>query len=182
MWLFCLVNCLTAIGLAVLVFVLIRKYAPKDKAVFAPLASLAIFVAVMLAWPVYQTYQENFDYYGYQGFADFWRTPLQYPYDMVIIDSFDTGHLSVWQNNSVLSNITRYTQYQQWVIGERLERNRNPNDMAEINWFIFDCQTGQATIFTDEQSYLTALQQHGIPQELPLFTIRENWEVYWENY
>ena len=43
-------------------------------------------------------------FYSYQGFRDWWRIPLRYPYQIRIIDSFESGTLEKYDPASLIAD------------------------------------------------------------------------------
>ena len=43
-------------------------------------------------------------FYSYQGYRDWWRIPLDYPYQITVIDNFANGNLEKYDSSSLIAN------------------------------------------------------------------------------
>ncbi len=44
---------------------------------------------------------EKADFYNYCGYRDWWRFPLKYPYQMLMIDTFDVGNFEKYNGGDI---------------------------------------------------------------------------------
>ena len=101
---------------------------------------------------------EKADFYNYTGYRDWWRFPLKYPYQMLIIDTFDVGTFEKYNggdirdpNNSSEGIITVSALIQQ---DDRVIF-RLPEDEFYGNGYlyaVFYYDSGQLLQFKDEAS------------------------------
>ncbi len=141
------------------------------KLIYAIVFSILFPVFICVIALGYEIYSSTFDYWGYEGAYDFWRMPLEEPYELNMIDSLDQASINIW-NGSMdveISNITKYDKKDHLVAGD-----------CRSGWFLFNCTTGKVKHFTTEESLKTACaKEHFSPIQLK--SIQENWDLYWNN-
>ena len=137
-----------------------------------------------LFWAFVFVHEQNAskDYWNYDGAYDWYRMPLEYPYELQMIDVIDEASIGVFAHaagsvSKDISDIRRYYKQGPLVLGQ-CDRLRW-DDSAKPSWFIFDCNTGHAQIFSTKDEYLSSIKKHGFEREPALLTVRENWDRYW---
>jgi hypothetical protein len=143
------------------------------------LVGVGVFLLVIFSVYGYWIYRAN-DFYGYGGDFDFYRIPLDYPYEMVMIDVTDCGHIGEWQDTGIIvAGVTHYHKRDNIIVG-RISSNCFPAD--EFGWFSFDTTTGIAVEYRDEQEYYQTLKGLGFNEAPELLTLDENAGLYWDSY
>lgn len=120
------------------------------------------------------------EFFTYEGYWDWWRIPLVFPYSLEAIDSLDNcATLSRYKGGRVEDpntsaeelpySIMRYTYDAHWLLLQ-LEGGKE--------WGLFDFTTGQFQSFHSEQALFAKAQQVGFTGEMHLQTIREGHDRY----
>ncbi|MHC4704124.1 MAG: hypothetical protein ACYTFQ_26485 [Planctomycetota bacterium] len=124
------------------------------------------------------------DYWKYPGAYDWYRMPLEYPYELHMIDDINDAGLRSWAEedgtlSEDISGIRRYHKQGNLVFGQYVSRriDRPPH----TSWFTFDCNTGHVEKFLEKEDYLESIRMLGFEKEPNLLTVRENWEKYWSS-
>ena len=143
------------------------------------LVGIGTFFFLMCGVFGYQVYREN-DFYGYGGDFDYWRTPLDYPYEITMIDVTDCGHITRWKDGGfIVAGITHYHKQDNIIVGKS-SSTCFPHEKSE--WFSFDTTTGIATEYETKAEYQQALKELGFSEEPELLTLEENVRLYWDKY
>ncbi len=143
------------------------------------LAGVSAFLFVIFGVYGYWVYREN-DFYGYGGDFDFYRIPLDYPYEMAMIDVTDCGYIGKWQDpGTILAGVTHYHKQDNIIVGQ-ISSNCYPANGS--GWFSFDTTTGIAIKYRNEQEYDQALKGLGFDEAPELLTLDENAGLYWDSY
>ncbi len=117
----------------------------------------------------------TYDYENYGGDFDYYRIPLDYPYQLSMIDEIDCASITVWKNDnhSIVKGITHYHKQENIVVG-KISADCFLADKSA--WFSFDTTTGIAIKYETEEEYHQALKELGFNEEPTLPMIRENGE------
>ena len=108
---------------------------------------------------------EKADFYNYMGYRDWYRFPLKYPYQMEMIDTFDTGIFGKYIGGDIrdpnkpvegILTISALIQRDDCVIFRLplagapgvADRNRPPGS----RYAVFRYDSGQLRFFADEES------------------------------
>lgn len=138
-----------------------------------------LFVPTICGLGLYLSYKDEGDYWEYQGAFDFWRMPLEEPYELVMIDVTDEAAISEWQDGTnIVSGIRKYEKRGHLVAGYY---EREFFNSKESGWFLFDCASGRAEKFGTEQSLTETCATRGFSPPIQMKTIHENWTLYWKN-
>ncbi|MEN6335537.1 MAG: hypothetical protein ABFE01_14905 [Phycisphaerales bacterium] len=139
-----------------------------------------LFVPSTCIFLLFLSFAGSDDYWNYRGAFDYWRMPLEPPYELVMIDVPDDASIQKWDNSdgpAIIWDIVKYEKRGSLIAGF-CEDDRGLRQPA---WFLFDCQTGTVSTFVDEQSLNNACTQDGFPLPLAMRSIRENWDSYWKD-
>ncbi len=118
------------------------------------------------------------DYWNYEGAFDYYRMPLEPPYQLSMTDTLDDAGIFKWKERSgIVWNITKYEKRGPLIAGFREEERTS----REPPWFLFDCRNGKAFKFVDEKSLNRACAENGFAPPLTMRSIRENWDSYWKD-
>lgn len=124
----------------------------------------------------YVIYTPN-DYYNYAGDFDFYRMPLDYPYELSMIDMIDCAGISRWKEDKLLvAGISHYYKRDNLIVGKISAECFAVDTSA---WFSFDTKTGRVEEYKTEEEFRRALKELGFDQEPELRTIQENWDLFW---
>jgi hypothetical protein len=139
----------------------------------------AIFVPAMCATGIYLAEKDTDDYWKSQGVWDYWRMPLEEPYQLSMVDTMNYAAITKWKNGvHIVSGISKYEKRGKLVAGFC---EKNQFRRYEEKWFIFDCVSGSAEEFKSEEEFLQACEIHGFSQPINMKTIEEYWDLYWED-
>lgn len=126
---------------------------------------------------------DSTDYWKYNGSMDYFRMPLEPPYELVMVDIIDNASIQIWQDSSggQLWDITCYEKRGALMFGETSKDHfASERPPEEKEWFIFDLSNGDKILFQNEDEFVAALHDKGIV-EFNLKTVQQNWNEYWEN-
>jgi hypothetical protein len=116
----------------------------------------------------------DYDHYG--GDFDYYRMPLDYPYELSTIDTIECANISKWQEDKLLvTGITHYRKRDNIIVG-KISEECFLSDRTE--WFSFDTKTGRVVRYDSEEEFRKALQALGFDEAPELLTIQENWSLY----
>ena len=154
---------------------------------FAAKSLLSLFFAVLLLFLVLATtccleLRLSKDYWNYPGAYDWYRMPLEYPYELRMIDDINDARLDSWAKedgtpSEDVLDIRRYYKQGNLVVGQCVSQRMD--SPPQTSWFTFDCSTGQAEKFIEREDYLESIRVLGFKKEPKLLTVRENWNDYW---
>lgn len=159
---------------------------PKKRLGCAAKVGLAVlfsgaFVVVMCGLGIYAMEKDSDDYWEYQGAWDFWRMPLEEPYQLVMIDTFDTAMIGRWKvdGDVLVGSIDRYEKRGGLVAGHTLDKWRQTESKA---WFLFDCGTGEVRRFETKALLEEACAERGFGPPVCMESIDENWKRHWREW
>jgi hypothetical protein len=129
------------------------------------------------------------DFFTYDGFRDWWRLPLVFPYELGWIDTFETADLQRYlggdvrdpnksseQNVQGVRTITGFAFDRRFLIGREgppyWEKTRPES------WFIFEFSTATLTQFTSEPEMIEAAKVRGYTGETSLKSIEQRFNEY----
>jgi len=119
------------------------------------------------------------NYWEYDGCGDFWRMPLEPPYQLEMINSLDEASIGEWKSNKWhLGGVTQYVKQGNIVAG-RFSNSFGEKTMS--GFFLFDCKTGRLERFDEEKAFNSACADWGLPQPVTLKSVKENWGLYWDD-
>jgi len=128
-----------------------------------------------------QTKVDN--YWEYEGFRDYFRMPLEKPYELVMIDEIDNASIEVWKDNFDIdiSDITHYEKRGFVIFGKCHKSSFDGKDWHKTKrWFVFDLKSGEKSFFDTQLELFIALQKMEI-EDIQLRTVEENWHAYWKS-
>jgi len=152
---------------------------------FLKILDVPIFAAFLfvLFWAAVLAVERNAakDYWNYRGAYDWYRMPLEYPYELRMIDGIDNAYLASFSQEAGvagkdISRIRRYYKQGSLVLGQCDDFYRE--ERSQPSWFIFDCNTGRAETFTKKEEYLRAINKYGFEKEPRLPTVKANWDSF----
>ncbi|MHC4585076.1 MAG: hypothetical protein ACYS3N_11130 [Planctomycetota bacterium] len=138
-----------------------------------------IFVPTMCVVGIYLMEKDTDDYWKSKGAWDYWRMPLEEPYELSMVDTMDDASIGKWKNGrSIVWGISKYEKRGTLVAGfcEKKQFRGKQN-----KWFIFDCTSGSIEEFKSEEEFHQACETHGFSQPVNMKTIKENWALYWKD-
>jgi hypothetical protein len=166
-----------------------RKTSNLKKSVIA--ASIAAAVVVIstgiVTYATLSLYSNVDDFSEFTGGTDWWRIPLDYPYELGTTDLGRDADLRVWkEHRSLLLGITRYHKRGSLLVGELLPERALARLQLETYpegaWFSFDCNSGEVTTLLTIEEYRAYLNESGFETEPELLTIRQQHLLYWKNH
>jgi hypothetical protein len=110
-----------------------------------------------------------------RGFADYFRIPLRYPYQIVAIDTLDDGCLNTWQGEQtcILRGISQYAVEGAIMVG-RTGPTWDSLDRPE-GWFSLNFDTGEVRRYDNREAFAAACWELGFEGEPALRSIREHY-------
>jgi len=130
----------------------------------------AIFVPVMLCLGGYLMEKDLDDYWASKGAWDWWRMPLEYPYELIAVGSLDMGSISNWETDEQpVFGVTRFYKSGNIVAGE-IAANYSS---YQGQWFSFDCSNGQVAWYDSKVEFHQALDE---------LAVEENMRLYWDSH
>jgi len=138
-----------------------------------------VFVPTICAVGIYLMEKDVDDYLNSKGAWDYWRMPLEEPYELSMVDTIDDAAITRWKNGGhIVSGISEYERRGTLIAGRCSKNHLNPN---QNKWFIFDCASGSVEKFESEEEFLQAFKNRGFSQPVEMKTIKENWALYWND-
>ena len=138
-----------------------------------------LFIPTICGLGLYLSFKDQDNYWEYHGAFDFWRMPLEEPYQLVMIDTIEQAGISKWRDGSyIVYGILEYEKRGQLVAGYYEHKPFKPE---EKGWFLFDCVTGKAEDFRSEQLLTEACEKRRFSPPIQMKTILENWTLYWDD-
>ncbi len=118
------------------------------------------------------------EFYEFCGQKDWWRTPLVYPYQMIMIDDFYLGSLEKYKGGPLTelrnSSTAAITFINKIVFDRKMLlflRQVELNNSEKQEWGIFEFKTGQCFIFTSENAMFKAALDKDYEGELKLHSL-----------
>jgi hypothetical protein len=137
-----------------------------------------LFVPAVCGFLIFLSFKDENNYWAYEGAFDFWRMPLEEPYELVMIDTLDHAGIGKWKENSfIIHGITEYEKRGPLLAGYYSD-HFHPETKG---WFLFDCRTGNLERFPTETQFSAACAEQGFTNPVRMRTIQENWDLYWSN-
>ena len=139
-----------------------------------------VFVPSTLAFLIlYLPFRDEDNFWEYKGAFDYWRMPLEEPYELSMIDSLDKAAISRWEDSSgIVWGILKYEKRGRLLAGYYEHDSLSPK---ESGWFLFDCGTGRSEHYDSEGLLEAACAQRGFAPPLDMRSVSENWAQYWGN-
>jgi hypothetical protein len=141
------------------------------------LAAIGVFLTMIFGCGGYWIYCGN-DFECDRGFGDYFRIPVQYPYQISAIDSLDQGCLDVWaeNNSTIVCGITDYAVKDTVMVG-KLGASFGNLVHAE-QWFSVNLGTGELVRYSSEQAFLIACRELGFAGVPEPKSIRTHFEEH----
>jgi hypothetical protein len=163
------------------------RHTPKDKRRVGVRRRLRIsaafasaFVVAVLGIGLFVSYKDFNDYWRYRGAFDYYRMPLEEPYELVMIDALDAASISKWQESvSLIGGIVRYERIASCLIGETSDETFAESNSPPTGWFIFDLTSGHLYKYRSLDELREEAARHGIQPTFDLKSIKNNWDHYW---
>lgn len=128
------------------------------------------------------------EWFTYDGFRDWQRIPLVYPYEIHMIDVMDYCSLGSYRGGAVAdpnhsveqvqnpSRITHFSFDRRLLLGRMGPTRIEPDE--PISWFIFDFGTRAVQHFATEQEMLDVARAQGYTGDTTLKTPETQWNDY----
>ena len=128
------------------------------------------------------------DFFTYDGFRDWWRLPLVFPYELEWIDTFESANLQRHRGGDVrdpnkssenvqdIGKITHCSFDRRFLIGRQGPTSFD-KDRPE-SWFIFEFAPATFRQFGSEREMLEAAKSRGYIGGLSLKSIKQNYNDY----
>jgi hypothetical protein len=178
----------------------------KKSVVAFVIAGLVILIGLILPFTgLVQQLSTADNYWESRGFGDWYRMPLEYPYELVTTQLDADADIRAWQTDrNIVRAVVKYHKSGNLLVGEidphafglNAERTTEPleewyhrqdslykyyAENPRPSWFTFDCGTGKATVYDSHEDFVAAVHALGVEGEPELLSIRENWKLYWAN-
>ena len=124
------------------------------------------------------------EFYTYDGFRDWWRLPLVFPYQLMCIDTRDNAFVGKYDpkepvadpntsSSQIFGNITRIATDNTLLVFE----TRNE---TEISYGIFQYESGQRSEFGEEKQMWAAAKKAGYTGGDVLLTVDNLFSAYYD--
>jgi hypothetical protein len=174
--------------LAVPIFHRVRNTPKEDRRIGIPrrlrvsAAFAFVFMVAVLGIGLCDSYKDVNDYWRYEGAFDFFRMPLEEPYELVMIDALDEAHIGKWrESGTLIGGIVRYERRASFLIGETSGEAFADRDSPPTGWFIFDLASGRLYEYRSFHELREGAARHGIQPPFDFQSIKDNWDHYWAN-
>jgi hypothetical protein len=115
------------------------------------------------------------DYWKSGGAWDWWRMPLEYPYELIAVGTTETGSIMEWETgNQHVYGVTKFYKKGNLIAGEA--------SSYQGTLFIFDCSNGTAFWYDNETEFREAMIKLGFDKETIFLTVEENMDLYWKEH
>ena len=118
------------------------------------------------------------DFYEFCGQKDWWRIPLVYPYQMIMIEDFYLGSLAKYKGGPlaepVKSSAAAITFINKIAFDRKMllfQRNIELNNSEKQEWGIFEFKNGQCIIFPSENAMFKVALDKDYEGELKLHSL-----------
>ena len=122
------------------------------------------------------------DFYNYDGFRDWYRFPLVYPYHITMIDTFDRGWLEEYIGGDIQDSIVSSKRISTGDISAIIQRDdslifklEKPDREGNL-YGIFDYRSGEVRQFKDLEALRSKLKP-GFP--LDFEPLKKAYDDYW---
>jgi len=118
-------------------------------------------------------------YWSSQGSYDTYRMPLEYPYELFMIDEIRAAEIRTWPGSGDMEWIGIRDIC--WVCKkENLLLGLTSHETGEgYIWFVFDCASGKIEKFSTQDEYLRRVAELGFTEEPKLIPLPEFWDSFW---
>ena len=100
-------------------------------------------------------------FYSYQGYRDWWRIPLDYPYQIYIVDSFEQGYFEKYDPSTLVADAK--TDVLISAITAFAENDKYWLFKSKKAFFLFDITTQKVQQIDSEKEFLKLLSQQKLP-------------------
>ncbi len=168
----------------------VGKYSTHKKTIISVVFSVLIITLLTIVMFIWHSYKVN-DYWGYSGFTDYRRVPLEYPYEISMFDVLECGVITVWSNfdedsTNVMEHrlkglgcICEYEKRGNLIAGYINKKKSRPEIV--LGYFIFNCSTGIINKYDTMERLIDVCDSIGFNPPLELKTTEENYKMYWAN-
>jgi hypothetical protein len=153
---------------------------PKPIALFSlggciTVTTCLLFVPTMVFLGAYIMEKDLGDYWKSSGAWDWWRMPLEYPYELIAVGTQDIGYIREWETNTqYVDGIARFYKNGNLIAGEA--------SSYQGKLFIFDCSNGTVIWYDNEAEFREAMVNFGFDRETVFLTVEENMKLYWKEH
>ena len=128
------------------------------------------------------------DFFTYDGFRDWWRLPLVFPYELQWIDTFESANLQRHRGGDVrnpnkssenvqdIGKITHCSFDRRFLIGRQGPTSFDKD--RQESWFIFEFAPASFSQFGSERKMIEAAKSRGYTGGLSLKSIEQNYNDY----
>jgi hypothetical protein len=166
----------------------------------ATVIAIQILATAGFAFFMIQEVRYSDDFYKSQGLTDWWRLPLDYPYEILFIDVTDHGSIQKTdckgkagdadpadfpEVQPQLFDVRAYYKKGPLVVGYIYEdewRSYEKTKHRDTVWFSFDCSTGESLTYGSREDYVQGLGRLGFTEEPELVPVREQLDRYWAEH
>jgi hypothetical protein len=132
-----------------------------------------LFVPTMVYLGVYIMEKDLDDYWKSTGAWDWWRMPLEYPYELIAVGNKDMGSIMEWETGTqYVFGVTEFYKSGNLIAGKA--------SSYQGHLFVFDCSNGIVVWYENETEFRDALVDFGLGREPVMLTVEENMDLYWE--
>lgn len=121
------------------------------------------------------------DYWSSQGDYDTYRMPLEYPYELFMIDEIRSATIRTWPGSKQGLWIDMYDIQKVFKQENLLFGETGHSSGKGFIWFIFNCESGRLEEFKAEEEFWKRAKELGFLGEPKLIPIKEYWDSFWSN-
>jgi len=165
------------------IYDIIRKVTPEHRFLRQTRMALlsSYFIASSLIGIIFLTAynweQDLGDYYRAEGSEEWYRWPVEYPFEMNTTHSPDGAYLSKWgdQRKTYLKGITHYNKIDSYIIGKATPRN-TPKGIQK--WFVFHLKQEDLIFFDSWDEIKDSLPNIGFKKTPEVLPIMEHYNIF----
>jgi hypothetical protein len=164
---------LVSIILGLAAYLLARRKKSPTRELIAALSLVGGFFLMVCGCFVYYGWCSS-DFYCNRGFADDYRIPLKYPYQISAHGFLDYGCLDIWhdEGSCIVWGITHYTVNDSVMVG----RTKPSCPDCPEKWFSFTFDSKELVYYDSKQAFIAACQDLGFSGEPVLRSISEHFD------
>ncbi len=127
------------------------------------------------------------EFYSFNGKNDWWRIPLVFPYQMIMVNDFYLGNLEKFRGGQLAeprnSSVAAITFINKIAYDRKMllfQRNVESNSSERQEWGLFEFKTGQCIIFSTENAMFKAALDKDYEGELKLHSLLYQYREFYK--
>lgn len=133
------------------------------------------FISAISFFGIITLYTQYISFYTSRGHSDFYRIPLEKPYQLTSIDGIETFAIGKWQRSrSLISRIYKVSKENGVIIGIARQKAK-----GQPIYFTFSPSTGALSQCSTQKEFKKLLTSHSI-SSFNLQSPEEYWKAHWQ--